>query len=256
MPDAHTQKTANQIARDLTSLKLSPESRAAMERYLPYLDELRRKLFIVLIVFLIMAVIGALFYKQVLLFILGRFNLEGVNIVLTSPYQIIELAVQIGLLLGLLTALPLLIWYLIGFLRPALEHDEFKIIVSLLPLSLFLFIVGFMFGTTVMNAIIGIFTHATSELNLQNLWDVSRFFSQTMFMGMAMALAFQFPIILTLLLRLGFIEKPKLYTYRPVIYVAILLFAVIMPPTDIFSLFILTLPLFLLFELTLLLNRT
>lgn len=255
MPDPDTQTTANSIARDLTNLKLSPETQAAMAKYMPYLDELRKKLVIVLIIFFSAALGGAIFYKQILLFIMGRFDLEGINIVLTSPYQIIELAVQIGLLMGLLFAFPILVWFLIGFLRPALEHDEFKMIVSLMPLSLLLFIVGFMFGTTVMNAIISLFTRATEKLNIENLWDISRFFSQTLFMGMALALAFQFPVILTILMRLGIVKKPQLTKSRPLIYVGILLFAIIMPPTDILSLAVLTLPLFLLFELTLLLNK-
>lgn len=256
MPDSETQKTANSIAQDITSLKLSPETQAAMAKYAPYLNELRKKLFIVLTLFFTFAVIGAVFYKQILTFIMGRFDLEGINIVLTSPYQIIELAVQIGVLCGVVVALPLLLWYLIAFLRPALEDDEFKNIVSLAPVSLLLFLVGFMFGTTIMNAIISLFTRASDKLNIQNLWDISRFFSQTLFMGVAMALAFQFPIVLTILMRFGIIQKPHLVKSRPLIYGGIIIFAILMPPTDILSLAILTLPLFLLFELTLLLNKS
>lgn len=254
-PQPSLSSTAQGIARDITSLKLSPETQEAMAKYAPYLNELRKKLFTVVIVFLFFALLGAFFYKQILLFIMGRFNLGGINIVLTSPYQIIDLAVQIGLLCGLVVAVPLLIWYLIVFLRPALEDDEFKSIVSLLPVSLFLFLVGFMFGTTIMNAIINMFTRATDKLNIQNLWDISRFFSQTLFMGIAMGLAFQFTVILTLFMRFNVIKKTSLTKFRPVIYVGILLFAIIMPPTDLLSLTILTLPLFLLFEITLLLNK-
>ena len=255
MPDHETQKTATHIAQDITTLKISPETRKAMERYMPYLNELRKKLFIVIIVFGVFFCLGAIGYKQILVFIMGRFNLQGINIVLTSPYQFIDLALQIGSLCGLLIAVPLLIWYLITFLRPALEDDEFKSIVSLMPLSLLLFILGFITGTTIMNAIINLFTRATSVMNIQNLWDIGLFFSQTLFMGIAMALAFQFPIILTILMRFKVVKKIQLTQYRPYIYFGILIYAVLMPPTDLISLTVLTLPLFFLFELTLLLNK-
>lgn len=255
MSDAETKKTADAIATDITSLKLSPETQAAMEKYGPYLDELRKKLYTVLAVFFAFFILGAVLYKQILVFIMGRFNLEGINIVMTSPYQFMSLAIQIGAFTGLLIAIPLLIWYLIQFLRPGLEDGEFKQIVSLLPLSFFLFLLGFVTGTTLMNAVIGLFTRASNVMNIQNIWDIGLFFSQTLFMGMAMALAFQLPIALILLMRFHVLEASQLRKYRPHFYVGILIYAILMPPTDLISLMVLTLPLFLLFELTLLLNR-
>jgi sec-independent protein translocase protein TatC len=227
----------------------------SIARYLPYLEEIQKRLIVVVIVFLLSALLGAIFYKDILVFIMRHFDLTGINMVLTSPYQVIELAIQTGITIGLIIAMPLLIYYLISFLRPALEPDEFRLIVSLLPVSLILLITGFLFGVWVMNFIIGLFTQATLEFSIGNLWDISRFFGQILTTGVFLAIVFQFPVILTILIRLKLVKRALLIKHRPYVYAASLIIAAMLPPTDVFSLALLTLPLFFLFECTLLWNR-
>lgn len=234
---------------------LSPEVRAAMEKYMPYLEEAQRRLLISSLILLGGAIIGGFNYKTILTFIMGRFDLTGINIVLTSPYQVIELAVQTGIYTGIAITFPLVIYNIMAFLKPALDPEEYKVIVSMLPLSIFLFFSGFFFGVWIMNFIITIFTRASLEFSIGNIWDISRFFGQILFSGVTLGLIFQFPIVLTVLLRFQIITQEILTKRRPYFYAASLIVAAALPPTDIFSLIMLVLPMLVLFELTLLLNR-
>jgi sec-independent protein translocase protein TatC len=227
----------------------------AVKKYLPYLKEIQKKLITLLIVILVSGVAGFLYYQKILTFILGSFDLEGITIVLSSPYQFIDLAVNTGIATGVVIAFPLLIYYLLGFLKPALAPKEFKLVSRLVPLALVLFVVGFGFGAWVMQFVIDIYSQTALDFNVSNIWDISRFFSQTIIMGLCLALMFELPIIITLLIKLKLVKKDAIAKNRRFVYAGIVLIAALLPPNDVISLSILTIvPLFL-FELALLLNK-
>ena len=235
--------------------KVSGDVSSATQRYLPYLEEAQRKLLTVAAGFFIAAVLGFVYYRQILKFIMGQFDLEGINIVLTNPYQVIGLAINTGLFTGLLVAIPLVVYQMLNFLKPALKVKEFKLLISLLPLSFILFISGFAFGVYVVQFVIRLFSRATLDFSVGNLWDIGRFFSQILLSALSLGIVFQFPIVLTMLLKTKVITKDQVIEKRRHVYAAALVFAALLPPTDIFSLFLMVVPLFILFELTLLFNR-
>lgn len=183
------------------------------------------------------------------------FRLEGINLVLTSPYQFIDLAVSTGILTGLIVSLPLLGYFVLTFIRPALASREYGLILRLYPLAVVLFIIGFTFGGWIIQLIINLYSDITLDFAVENIWDVSHFFSQILATGISLALIFELPIVLTLLLKLRLIKLVGLRRSRKVIYAAILVFVALLPPNDIISLALLSVPPLLLFEITLLLNR-
>lgn len=228
---------------------------AAVKKYLPYLQEIQRKLVTLLVVILISSVFGFFYYQKIITFILGIFNLKGVTIIMSSPYQFINLSINTGIAMGVIVAFPLLIYYIVGFLKPALAPKEFKLITKLVPLSLLLFVVGFGFGAWVMQFVINIYKQTALDFNVTNMWDISRFFAQTIIMGVCLGLLFELPIIVTLLIRLKLVKIEVIANNRRFVYAGIVLLAAILPPNDVISLSILTIvPLFL-FELALLLNK-
>lgn len=229
---------------------------AAVTRYLPYLREIQHKLYFFLTVMLTSGVLGFIYYQKILSFILKFFNLTGITVVLTNPYQFIDLAVNTGLATGVAAAFPLLIFFLVQFLKPALKPKEYRLIKILIPISLILFVAGFIFGAWVMQFVVTMFKQATLDFNIGNLWDISHFFSQVIIMGLCLGLVFQLPVVITLLLRLKIIKREVFTNNRRFAYAAILIFAAVLPPNDIISLSILTIvPLFL-FEFVLLFNQS
>lgn len=233
----------------------TPEIDAAITKYSPYLKEAQKRLLITGVVFLVTAILGAVFYKQILTFAMSQFDLTGINIVLTSPYQVIELAIYTGIYTGLVVTLPLFVFNLVTFLKPALSPEEFKYIVSLVPMAFALFIIGFLFGVWVMNFVIVLFTKATLDFSIGNIWDITSFFSQIIFSAILLGTVFQFPLVLTALIRFGVITREFLISKRPYVYAAALIFAAALPPTDPFSLALLVAPLIVLFEAAMFLNR-
>lgn len=231
------------------------EFEEAVEKYLPFILEIRKRLLFTFAIFLLFAILGFIYYETLIGLLLKIFNLEGVNIVFTSPFQFLSLAVNTGILVGGLVVFPLLVFQILTFLRPALKDREFKTIVSLIPLSTLLFIGGFSFGVVMMRYVIILFYEKTVQLDIGNFLDISLLVSQILSTSLLMGIAFQFPIFITLVIRLGILDYNFFSSKRPFAYAISLIFATLLPPTDLFSLVLLTLPLILLFEVTLLLNR-
>lgn len=228
---------------------------AVFDQYLPYIKELRSKLFRIVIFFAIGAILGFVYYQQILGFVLQLFKLEGINLVLTNPYQFFDLSIRTGFFTGILMALPIFLYYLLQFIRPALRPAEFKMLISMLPMSIVLFICGFIFGLWVIQFVIDLFYQTSSSFEIGNLWDLSGFLSEILIMGISLGIIFQLPVVLTSLLRLKIITSSQVAKQRRMIYAALLVMAALLPTTDIVALALLTLiPLFL-FEVTLLLNN-
>lgn len=227
----------------------------AVKKYLPYLKEIQKKLITLLIIILVSGIGGFFYYQKILTFFLRLFNLKGITIVLSSPYQFIDLAVNTGIATGVVISFPVLLYYILGFLKPALAPKEFKLISRLIPVALVLFIIGFGFGAWVMQFVINLYSQTALDFNVSNIWDISRFFSQTIIMGVCLGLLFELPVVVTLLIELRVVKKQVIAKNRRFVYAAIVILAAILPPNDVISLSILTIvPLFL-FELALLLNK-
>ena len=106
-----------------------------------------------------------------------------------------------------------------------------------------------------MKYVIKIFLEKSQELNIGNFLDVSNFLSKVISTSALMGIAFQYPIVLAVLAQLKIIKYEFLKKQRAYAYTASLIFAALLPPTDILSLALLTLPLVILFEITLILIR-
>ncbi len=238
-----------------TSISSTEITADSITRYLPYLREIQRKLIILAVITFTSGILGFIYYQKIISLILGSFNLKGITVVLTSPYQFFDLAINTGLITGIIVAFPLLIYYLFGFLKPALAPKEYKLVARLIPVSLLLFIAGFAFGVWIMQFVITIYSQTTTSINVGNLWDISHFFSQVLVMGLCMGLVFELPVVITVLIRLNIIKRDLLAKNRRVAYAAIVVFAAVMPPNDVVSLSLLTLAPLFLFEATLLCNR-
>lgn len=233
----------------------STELQSLIDKYRPFLIEARKRFFFTFTVFAISSILGFVFYEQIIKFLIEIFSLKGVNIVFTSPFQFINLSIACGVATGLVLSLPLLIAQILSFLRPALKEKEYKTLVGFIPFSLGLFLVGFTFGAIIMKWQIEIFLEKSVSLGIGNILDISSLLTTVLLTATFLGIGFQFPIILLLLLKLGLVNRNQLSKIRPWVYLGSFFFAILLPPESILADVILALPLVVLFEITLLLDR-
>lgn len=223
--------------------------------YLAYLQEIQKKLLTLAIAVLASGVFGFIYYQKILGFILGFFNFKGITMVLTSPYQFFDLAINTGLATGVVVAIPLFVYFVLSFLKPALSKEEYRHVLNMVPIAFFLFVVGFSFGIYVMQFVIAIFSQTATDFNVSNIWDIGHFFAQTIIMGTCLGLIFELPVIISILIHFNILSKETISKNRKFVYAIIIIIAAFLPPNDIFSLSILTIAPLFLFELALLLNK-
>ena len=234
---------------------VSPELAAIIDKYSPFFREARKRLIFTLSVFAVATILGFVFYEQIIKFLVDALSLKGINIVFTSPFQFINLAISCGFVTGLVVVFPFFIAQVLYFLRPALRIKEFKMVVRFLPFSIFLFLIGFVFGALIMKWQIEIFLARSVSLGIGNILDISSLLSTVFLTSALMGIGFQFPIVLLLLMRIGIIKHHQLSKSRRWAYLGSFIFAILLPPDSILADVLLTLPLIILFEFTLILNR-
>lgn len=232
----------------------NPDFTEIKDKYSHFLVEVRKKLIFTGFVFLIATLSGFVFYERIIKFLVELLSLNGVNIVFTSPFQFINLSISIGVAVGLITVFPILVAQIVLFLKPALKRKELKTVTRILPFSLILFLIGFFFGAFVMKWQIDIFLTRAAALGIGNVLDISRLLSTIVLTSAVMGVGFQFPIILLLLMRLNIVRHKQLSKKRSWIYLGSFIFAIFLPADSIIADIFLSLPLILLFELTLLIG--
>lgn len=237
-----------------TSLEFQ-KLKAVINKYSPFLIEAKKRLIFTLCVFALASLAGFIFYERILKFLIDILALRGINLVFTSPFQFINLAVGSGIALGFVVSFPILVIQVLSFLKPALREKEYKMIIRVLPVSFLLFLTGLTFGFLIMKWQIELLLNRSLALGIGNFLDIGRLLTTMLMTSVLMGIAFEFPILLLLLLRLGVVKHQQISKIRPWIYLGSFVFSILLPLDSVAADILLTLPLIILFELTLMLNR-
>lgn len=225
------------------------------EEYQPYLSDIVSRVRRVAIVFFLALIIGFICAAPTVRFIIAWLDLKDVTIVVSSPFQLFNLSLSIAGMIATAVAIPYFIWNLYAFLRTGLTRTEIISVFKIVPLSIILFVVGAAFGAFSLYWGLSIMAQQAALFGLQNFWDVGTFVSQVVITASLLGIIFQFPIILGLLFRAGILEYSHFAGKRPIVYASTLILVALLPPSDGISLIIMTLPIILLYELTLVIYR-
>lgn len=223
-------------------------------RHLLYLEEIRVRMVRLAVTFGIFFLVGAFYSGSIIRFFISVFHFENVSVIATSPFQIINLAVDVGLFLASCAIVPFFIYHLFSFIAPAITRAEKKLFLFLLPASIVLFVLGFGYGLLILYYSFGIFSNLNAHFGIVNMWDVSTFFAQASTVSLILGVLFQFPILLTILIRLGLMKVDFLRRKRKIAYLIILAVCSLLPPPDVLSLVWESAPLLLLYEWSILIN--
>lgn len=234
-----------------------------------HLEELRGSLIRILIAALVFSMLAFCFkdwlFKIVLapkdstffmykLFGGGDFSIHLMNIGLTEQFMI---HLKTAFAFGLLMASPYIIKVLFDFVRPALYEKERKHSVSIVLSAYLMFLVGvsvnylFIFPLTV--RFLG--TYQVSD-QVSNMLTLQSYMDTLLMMSLVFGIIFEIPIVSWLLARFGLLKSEYMTRYRRHAIVAILIIAAIITPTgDAFTLMIVSLPIWLLYEVSVLIVK-
>lgn len=225
-----------------------------LETYGPYLEDIRKRLYRLLIIFCGVFVVGFFATPSLLKTFLAYFSVAQATIIATSPFQLLDLAMSIGSSLAIVVTFPLFVQQVYAFLYSGLTKQERSFFIRLIPIAVVLFCVGFIYGFMVMYFALGAVASMNVELGIANFWDITALLSVVTLTSALLGVLFEFPLLLTFLIRKGIMTTRFLIEKRRHAYVVILVFVTLLPPTDGLSDIIISAPLVLIYELTILLN--
>jgi sec-independent protein translocase protein TatC len=219
------------------------------------LEDLRRRLYRSVVLFVVVFVgsissIGVVM-KKVLTFV----QIDQVTLAASSPFQLADIAMDFGFFVALMVCIPYLIYSFYVFAAPALTREEKKKLFKSIPICVTLFALGFSYGFYILYSALSILAAINVHIGIANFWNIGQFLSQMCITSALLGLVFEFPLLLTLCIRLGLLSAQSLKKGRRVAYLFIFLLTSLLPPTDGLSLLAMALPLVLLYEMTILLNN-
>jgi len=214
-----------------------------------HLDELRTRLFIALGALAVAFVVCFAFHERIVRWLTEPLpdNKELVTFGVTEPFTT---SVKVALIAAFAVALPVILYQAWSFLAPAMEEHTQRVVSFFVIAGTLLFVAGVAFGYFV------VLDQALAFLTTydDNLYDIqiraSYYYSFVSLSLLAMGLMFELPVFVLALVRLGVLTSARLRRNRRIGYFLMLLIAVLLPTVDPVSLAFETLPLIILFELS------
>ncbi|MDW0117789.1 twin-arginine translocase subunit TatC [Sporosarcina thermotolerans] len=219
-----------------------------------HIEEIRKRL-IVIVVFFVIAVIGSFFAaKPVIEFLLnegGYDEFHAFNVV--DP---IVIYLKVIIFLAVVIISPIIMYQFWSFVSPGLQETERKVTLSYIPFAFILFIVGIGFSYFILVPfVMNFMMDLSGELGITQTVGINQYFTFLFQILIPFGVIFQLPIVLLFLSRLGILDPAKLVKIRKYSYFVLFVVAAFITPPDIMSHLLVTVPLFILYEISIVICR-
>jgi sec-independent protein translocase protein TatC len=218
-----------------------------------HLGELRTRLFRSILAIVAGSVVGFYFAVPIRNFLIEPLPGDSVQVLGIGDAFVIQL--KISIVVGIVLAMPVLLYQLWAFIAPGLTPAERKVVRPWIPMALVFFALGVSIAYVVLPfAIQFLFSFTDDVLRAQPAAGPYFDFVTTMFL--AFGLVMEFPILLVGLSRVGILSSQRLTSSRRMVILGISIFAAVATPGgDLVSPFVLGGTMYILFELTVLFIR-
>ena len=180
---------------------------------------------------------------------------EGTNMIATEVASPFLTPFKLSLVLSFFVAMPYILHQIWSFIAPGLYINEKRVAAPLLISSVVLFYTGISFAFYIVFPLVfGFFTSVAPE-GVTVMTDINRYLDFVLKLFFAFGLAFEIPIATVLLIWTGATTPKSLATKRPYVIVGCFVIGMLLTPPDVISQILLALPMWLLFEIGLLVSK-
>jgi sec-independent protein translocase protein TatC len=235
-----------------------------------HLDELRTCLIRIIIVVLVGAIVAFAMKTEVFSIVLAPtksdfityrcfsqfgdiadFNLNLINTQLTSQFSV---HMQVSIIIGIICVSPYILYSIFAFVSPALYENERKYARLLVVAGYIMFMIGvalcyfLIFPLTI--RFLG--NYQVSD-DVANIITLSSYIDTLTMLTLMLGIVFELPILCMLLGKMGILTADFMKEYRRhAIVIILIVAAIITPTTDVMTLMLVTLPIYLLYEISIL----
>lgn len=215
-----------------------------------HLTELRRRIIYILIMFAFALCGGIALVRPVLAYLQQSYSpAQPILWNAFSPFDALQLYVQTGVVIGVGACIPFILLQVWLFVKPALTLKERKSLPWLIPFAFLLFLIGLAFSWFIVFPMAVQFASSvTRSMGLVETYGAAQYIQFLLRIILPLSLAFEYPIVLIFLARLGLVTPERLRKCRKFAYVILVTMSTILTPPDFLSAFIVLIPLVILFE--------
>ena len=223
-----------------------------------HLLELRSRLIRILVCFGFLALIGIPFSSHIYTFAaspLLEILPPGSSMIATQVTSPLMAPLKLVFFSALLITMPYLFYEMWMFMSPGLYKKEKAFVAPLMLSTIFLFLSGVAFAYFIVCPIIFKFFIGVAPESISVMTDINQYMNFVIKLIFAFGIAFEIPVATFLLIKSEIVKKETLVKARPYLVIVFFVFGMLLTPPDIFSQLFLAIPMWILFELGLLVSR-
>ncbi|MAX78939.1 MAG: twin-arginine translocase subunit TatC [Crocinitomicaceae bacterium] len=165
--------------------------------------------------------------------------------------------IMVSMIAGLVVGFPYVFWEFWRFVKPGLRKEEQRYTRGIVFWTWMLFVSGILFGYYIISPLsVNFFFNYSISDDVQTIPTLSTYISTVVTIVLACGFVFELPILVFFLTKAGLITPSFLKTYRKHALVAALVLSAVITPPDIFSQLLVTFPLIILYEISIVISRT
>ena len=222
------------------------------ESFISHLIELRNRLIRIVIGFVVVFFCLFPFANKIYAILAAPLLAKlpaGAQMIATAVTTPFFVPMKVAMLAAFVISLPYTLYQIWAFIAPGLYSNEKKLMVPVIVSSFVLFIVGMAFAYFAVFPVVFGFIVKSAPVGVAVMTDIAQYLDFVMTLFMAFGLAFEVPIAVVLVARFGWVTIAQLKEVRSYVIVGAFIIGAIFTPPDIISQFMLAVPLWLLYEL-------
>jgi sec-independent protein translocase protein TatC len=180
---------------------------------------------------------------------------EGSSMIATEVTSPFLTPFKLSLVLAVFVAMPVILAQLWGFIAPGLYKSERRIAIPILTSSVVLFYAGVAFAYYVVFPLLFGFFTTVGPVDISVMTDINRYLDFVLKLFFAFGLAFEVPVAAVILILTGVVTADQLANNRSYVIVGCFVMGMLLTPPDVISQTLLALPMWLLFEIGLVMGR-
>lgn len=161
-------------------------------------------------------------------------------------------SIKVSFVIGFIVSFPFVLYQLWQFIKPGLYTVEKKATRGVVFICSCLFLLGVSFGYFIVSPFAINFLMGYTIPGVENIPTLASYLGYMVMFTLPAGLIFELPIVIYFLAKLGLVGPEFLRTYRKHAFVIILLLAAVLTPPDIFTQFLIGVPLYILYEISIL----
>jgi sec-independent protein translocase protein TatC len=174
---------------------------------------------------------------------------HGGQMIATDVVGVFLVPMKVALLVAFVIALPYVLYQIWAFVAPGLYTHEKRLVLPLIFTSTVLFITGMAFAYFMVFPVVFRFMASIAPEGVAWMTDIEKYLSFALTMFIAFGVTFEVPVAVVLLVRMNVVSVDKLREIRPYMIVGAFVVGAVFTPPDVISQLMLAVPLWVLFEL-------